>query len=130
MRTNTFRSGFLELLSSCVVHILYFDDFHSTPHSPPPPPPPPPPKCTKVTKMGHRMLQLAPYFSNPHTHLPTAAVVFLQNQKPTKPKRNSNSLFLLFAFLLMNSPGKQAVLSPGSINQHVEIALLFLCVCF
>ena len=51
---------------------------------------------------------------------------------PAKPKtyyakRNSNSLSLLFAFLLMNSLGKQAV-SPGSINQCVEIALLFLCV--
>ena len=29
----------------------------------------------------------------------------------------------------MNSLGKQAV-STGSINQRVEIALLFLCVCF
>ena len=38
-------------------------------------------------------------------------------------KRNSNSLSLLFAFLLMNSQGKQAV-STGSINQHVEIAIL------
>ena len=45
------------------------------------------------------------------------------------PKRNSNSLSLLFAFLLLNSLGKQAV-NPGSINQRVEIALLFLCVCF
>ena len=70
------------------------------------------------------MLQLAPYFPNPHPHHPTASVVFLQNQKPTMPKRNSNSLSLLFAFLLMNSLGKQAV-SPGSINQRVEIALLF-----
>ena len=40
------------------------------------------------------------------------------------PERNSNSLSLLFAFLLMNSPGKQAV-NPGSIYQRVEIALLF-----
>ena len=86
-------------------------------------------KSTKVTKMGHRMLQLTPYFPNPHPHLPTASVVFLQIQKPTMPKRNSHSLSLLFAFLLMNSLGKQAV-STCSINQHVEIALLFLCVCF
>ena len=75
------------------------------------------------------MLQLAPYFPNPHPHLPTASVVFLQNQKPTMPKRNSNSLSLLFDFLLMNSLGKQAV-STGSNNQCVEIALLFRCVCF
>ena len=73
------------------------------------------------------MLQSAPNFPNPHPYLPTVSVVFLQNQKPTMPKRNSNSLSLLFAFL--NSLGKQAV-SPGSINQRVEIALLFLCACF
>ena len=73
------------------------------------------------------MLQLAPYFPNPHPYLPTVSFVFLQNQRPTMPKRNSNSLFLLFAFL--KSLGKQAVI-PGSINQRVEIALLFLCVCF
>ena len=69
------------------------------------------------------MLQLAPYFHNPHPHLPTASVVFQQSQKPTMPKRNSNSLSLLFAFLLMNSLGKQAV-STCSISQRVEIALL------
>ena len=44
-------------------------------------------------------------------------------------KRNPNSLSLLFAFLLTNSLGKQAV-STYSINQRVEIALLLLCVCF
>ena len=115
MRINSFRSGFLELLSSCVVHILYFDDFHSIPHSLTPF------KSVQVTKMGHGMLQLAPYFPNPHPRLPTAYVVFLQNQKHTMPKRNSNSLSLLFAFLSMNSLGKQAV-STGSINQCVEIA--------
>ena len=68
-------------------------------------------------------------FPKPTPHLPTASVVFLQNQKPTMPKRNSKSLSLLFAFLLMNSLGKQAV-SIGSINQRAEIDLLFLCVCF
>ena len=73
------------------------------------------------------MLQSAPYFSNPHRYLPTVSLVFLQNQKPTMPKRNSSSLSLPFAFL--NSLGKQAV-SPGSINQCVEMALLFLCVYF
>ena len=72
------------------------------------------------------MLQSAPYFPNPHPYLSNVSVLFLQNQKPTLPKRNSNSLSLLFAFL--NSLGQQAV-SPGSINQRVEIALLFLCVC-
>ena len=44
-------------------------------------------------------------------------------------KRNSNSLSLLFDSLLMNSLGKQAV-STGLIKQRIEIALLFLCVCF
>ena len=43
-------------------------------------------------------------------------------RKATKQKK-SNSLSLLFAFLLMNSLGKQAV-STGSFNQRVEIALL------
>ena len=84
MRINSLKSGILELLSSCVVHILYFNDFHSTPHS----------QCTKVTKMGHGMLQLAPYFPNPHPHLPTASV------QPTMPKRNSNSLSFTICFLV------------------------------
>ena len=67
------------------------------------------------------------YYPNPHPYLSTVSVVFLQNQKLTMPKRNSNSLSLLFAFL--NGLGKQAV-SPSSIKQRVEIALLFLYVCF
>ena len=37
LRINSFRSGFIEHLSSCVVHNLYFDDFHSTPQSLTPP---------------------------------------------------------------------------------------------
>ena len=75
------------------------------------------------------MLQLAPYFRNPHPLFPTASLVFWQNQKPSMPIGNSNPLSLLFVFLLMSSLGKQAI-SPDLINHRVEIALLFLCICF
>ena len=76
MRINSVRSGFLDFLSSCVVHILYFDDFHSTPHS----------------LTTSQSVQKSPKWdteccnwhliSQTHTsHLPTVSVVFLQNQK-------------------------------------------------
>ena len=70
------------------------------------------------------MLLLAPYFPNPHPHLPTASVVFLQNQNLLCQKEIQIHYLYYFAFLLMNSLGKQAV-STGSINQRVEIALFF-----
>ena len=120
MRINSFRSGFLELFSGCVVHILYYDDLQSTPHSLTHS------KCVqKSPKWNTECCNFGTLFPKPTPLSPHCVCCILQNQKPTMPKRNSNSLSSLFAFL--NSLGKEA-LRPGSINHSVETALLFLCV--
>ena len=92
MRLNSFRSGFLELLSSCVVHILYFDDFDSTPHSLTP--------SQSIQKSSNwtRNAAIGTLFPKPTPLSPTVSVVFLQNQQEMSqtrdecPQRNWTSI--------------------------------------
>ena len=94
----------------------------------------PPPKAYKSHQKGTERECTNWHFFPKHYSPPTPPsphcgfVVFLQNQKPTRPKK-IKFIILLFAYLLMNVRGKQVV-SLGSINKCVEIALSFLCVCF
>ena len=125
MRINSFRSGFLELLSSCEAHILYFDDFHSTSLSLTP--------SQSVQKSPKWDMKCCNRHLISQTHTSISPLCLLYSCKTKNllcQKRNSNSLSLLDLFAFLNSLEKQAV-SPGSINQRVgvEIALLFLCVC-
>ena len=97
MRIKSFRSSFLELLSRTWFR-FYTLMIYTQPLAHPPPP-----KAYKIHKRGLRMLQLALFFPKnlrhphpyqhppPHTHTHTHSgfVVFLQNQTPTMPKRNS-----------------------------------------
>ena len=202
MRINSVRSGLLEFLSSCVVHILYFDDFHSTPLSLTPSKsvqksPKWDTKCCNWHLISQTHTPISPlcllYSCKTKTLLckneiqihylregsgsvvecltqdrgaagssltgvtvlwslskvirlqrsarhiyPSLVLVHSRKTSPCLTERllmghkesnqtNKKSLSLLFAFL--NSLGKQEV-SPGSINQRVETALLFLCACF
>ena len=95
MIINSFRSGFLELLSSCVDHILYFDDFHSTPHSLTPS------QSVQQSPKWDTNAEIVTLFPKPTPHLPTPA-----KPKTYYAKKKSNSVSLLFAFLLMNSQEK------------------------
>ena len=111
MSINSFRSVFLELLSSCVVHILYFDDFLSTPQSLTP--------SQSVQKSPKWDMECCNLHLISQTLTPSPHCVCCI---PAKPKN-----YYAKKKFLMNSQGTQAV-SSGSINQRVKITSLFLCV--
>ena len=93
------------------------------------------PTPTKACKSNKKGTQNAPigtmFFKKTASSAPPSPVALLYSCKTQNLlcQREINYLILLFAFLLMNSLGKQAV-SLCSIKQPVEIALSFVGVCF